>query len=223
MRLPALKSKQDVEKLVAATGFLPFFRNELPGFSVEELTPPDYWFVDGVEGPWEWKEQITGQGKIAYGKLFRKRAGYVSLDWYPDLCNFRRDGYDFEGFFENGLAPYKSREIVETLEKNGPMLSKALKETLGYVRGGKKGFDTAVMLLQMQTFVAIDDFVYQRDRFGRPYGWGVARYCTAEQRFSEALVNAAACAPAESLRRITDQLMKLVPGVSRREMEAWIR
>lgn len=223
MRLPPLKSKQDVEKLVQQTGFLPFFRNEIPGFSVEELTPPDYWFVDGVEGPWEWKEQITGEGKIAYGKLFRKRAGYVSLDWYPDLCNFRRNGYDFEGFFEDGFAPYKSREIVEALEKNGPMLSKALKETLGYVRGGKKGFDAAITLLQMQTFVAIDDFVYQRDRFGRPYSWGVARYCTAEQRFSETLINAAACTPEESLERITDQLIGIVPAVSRKEMKVWIQ
>lgn len=31
----------------------------------------------------------------------------------------------------------------------------------------------------------ISDFVYQRDRFGNPYGWGVCEYSTPEQWMGE--------------------------------------
>lgn len=223
MRLPMLTSRQDVEKLVEEIGFLPFFANEIKGFSVEELTPPSYWFVNGVEGPWEWKEQITDTGEIVYAKLFKKRAGYVSRRWYPDLCNFRRDGYDFEGFYEDGHASYKSKEIIDLLGRNGPMLSQQIKEELGYGKDSKKGFETVVTLLQMQTFLAIDRFVYKLDRHGRPYGWGVARYCTAEQRFGEPLVNAATCEPDESLERILTQLCSLRPDAGREALAKWIQ
>ncbi len=223
MRWPMLTSVRDVETLVEEIGFLPFFANEIRGFSVEELTPPSHWFVDGVEGPWEWKEQIADKGEIVYAKLFKKRAGYVSREWYPDLCNFRRDGYDFEGFYEDGHAPYKSKEIIDLVEKTGPMLSQQIKEELGYVKGGKKGFETVVTTLQMQTFLAIDRFVYKLDRHGKPYGWGVAKYCTAEQRFGEDLVNAATCEPEESLDRILTQLRKIRPEADVKLLDKWIR
>lgn len=223
MRWPMLTSRQDVETLVEEVGFLPFFANEIRGFSVEELTPPSHWFVKGVEGPWEWKEQITDKGEIVYAKLFARRAGYVSRRWYPDLCNFRRNGYDFEGFYEDGYAPYRSKEIIDLLEKAGPMLSWQMKEELGYVKGGKKGFETVITTLQMQTFLAIDRFVYKLDRYGKPYGWGVARYCTAEQRFGEALINAAACEPEESGERILAHLSKVRPEADRDALARWIR
>ena len=38
--------------LIAAVeqyGFLPFFRNEIHGFSIEELCPPELWFADDVD------------------------------------------------------------------------------------------------------------------------------------------------------------------------------
>ena len=84
--------------LIAAVeqhGFLPFFRNEIHGFSIEELCPPELWFADDVDGPWEWKGPAARSGKCLYGKLFNKKAGFVSREWIPDFANFRRDGYDF--------------------------------------------------------------------------------------------------------------------------------
>ena len=38
-----LHSPEDLRKLIRETGFLPLFSNEIPGFSVEERTPPDDW------------------------------------------------------------------------------------------------------------------------------------------------------------------------------------
>ena len=49
-----LKSPADIEARCAELGFLPFFRCGIPGFSVEEMVAPEYWFTD-EEGAWEWK------------------------------------------------------------------------------------------------------------------------------------------------------------------------
>jgi len=46
--------------------------NEIPGFSIEELCPPELWFADDVDGPWEWKGPVARSGKCLYGKLFNK-------------------------------------------------------------------------------------------------------------------------------------------------------
>ena len=63
--------------LIAAVeqyGFLPFFRNEIHGFSIEELCPPELWFADDVDGPWEWKGPAARNGICLYGKIFNKKA-----------------------------------------------------------------------------------------------------------------------------------------------------
>lgn len=76
--------------------FPPFFACAVPNFSIEEFTPRRYWFVDGVDGSWEWRMELARRGVVAYGKLFSKKAGLVSREWYPDLANYRRNGYDFD-------------------------------------------------------------------------------------------------------------------------------
>ena len=144
--------------LIAAVeqhGFLPFFRNEIHGFSIEELCPPELWFADDVDGPWEWKGPAARSGKCLYGKLFNKKAGFVSREWIPDFANFRRDGYDFDARWDDGLASYKDKELYEAIAGEGRMLSKRLKEALNYRKGGNTGFETCITRLQMQSYVCI--------------------------------------------------------------------
>ena len=178
-----LHSADDLIAAVEQYGFLPFFRNEIHGFSVEELCPPELWFADDVDGPWEWKGPAARSGKCLYGKLFNKKAGFVSREWIPDFANFRRDGYDFDARWDDGLASYKDKELYEAIAGEGRMLSKRLKEALNYRKGGNTGFETCITRLQMQSYVCIADFVYMQDRYGRPYGWGVAEYATPEELF----------------------------------------
>ena len=125
-----LRSSDDLIAAVEQYGFLPFFRNEIHGFSIEELCPPELWFADDVDGPWEWKGPAARSGKCLYGKLFNKKAGFVSREWIPDFANFRRDGYDFDARWDDGLASYKDKELYEAITGEGRVLSKRLKEAL---------------------------------------------------------------------------------------------
>ena len=92
MRFNELRSPDDIINLVRKIGFLPFFANDIEGFSIEECCPRELWFADGVDGPWEWKGPIAQSGECIYGKFFRGKAGFVSLEWFPDFANYRRDG-----------------------------------------------------------------------------------------------------------------------------------
>ena len=137
-----LHSADDLIAAVEEYGFLPFFQNEIPGFSVEELCAPELWFADDADGPWEWKGPAARSGKCLYGKIFNKRAGFVSRDWIPDFANFRRDGYDFDARWDDGLTSYKDKELYETIADEGTVLSKRLKELRNYRKGGNTGFET---------------------------------------------------------------------------------
>ena len=88
-----IKSAEELERYVQEIGFLPLFRNEIPGFSAEERTASeDWWTGDADIDPWEWRKVIAARGNVAYGKFFDKKAGFISKEWFPVFANFRRDG-----------------------------------------------------------------------------------------------------------------------------------
>lgn len=120
MSNPTIHNANELEALALERGLLPFFACGIPDFSIEDFTPSQYWFSEGVDGPWEWRMEVARRGMAAYGKLFNKKAGLVSRTWYPDLANFRRDGYDFDARYEDSLSNYKDKCIMDVLLRNGP-------------------------------------------------------------------------------------------------------
>lgn len=209
--MDCLRCPDDVAELTEALGFLPFFANAIPGFSVEEHTPRELWFTE-ADGPWEWKGPIARTKRCLYGKFFGGKAGFISLEWFPDFANYRRDGFDFDSRYESGLASRKDMNVYDTVSRYGTVLSKKLKSLCGYSKGGEKGFDGVITRLQMQTYICVADFEYMRDKYGKQYGWGVARYSTPEELLGyEAVTSAYSREPAESLERILDHLKKVLP------------
>ena len=104
-----LHSPEDLRALVRKIGFLPLFSNAVPGFSVEEHTPANDWWTDGPGDPWAWRQVLAPEEDIAYGKFFDKKAGFVSREWFPVFANYRRDGYDYEGLYEDGKMKSRNR------------------------------------------------------------------------------------------------------------------
>ena len=209
--MDCLRCPDDVAELTEALGFLPFFANGIPGFSVEEHTPRELWFTE-ADGPWEWKGPIARTKRCLYGKFFGGKAGFISLEWFPDFANYRRDGFDFDSRYESGLASRKDMNVYDTVSRYGTVLSKKLKSLCGYSKGGEKGFDGVITRLQMQTYICVADFEYMRDKYGKQYGWGVARYSTPEELLGyEAVTSAYSREPAESLERILDHLKNVLP------------
>lgn len=163
-------SVSDLSRLVQEYGFLPLLKNQIPGFSVEEHTPPKLWFADCVEGPWEWKGPVIRETGCAYGKFFHGKAGFISMEWFPDFANYRRDGYDFDSRYDDGLARHQDKLVYDVLLEHPSLLSREWRKLAGVKKRGE--FDSSVTRLQMLGYVTTIDFEYAKDRYGKAYGWG---------------------------------------------------
>lgn len=214
-----IRTKKDLVEAIDRYGFVPLFTNAIPGFSVEEHVSADAWF-SGEEGVWEWKGPVIRESGCAYGKFFENKAVFISREWFPDFANYRRDGYDFDARFDDGLASYRDKDLFELFQENAPILSKDLKQIGNYKKGGKKGFDTIITRLQAQCYVVISDFKYETDKNGDTYGWGVAEYSTPEILLGDDFTDKVyQRTPEESYEQVFGHLKKILP----RANEAAIR
>lgn len=221
--LPIIDGIEKLESVVQQVGFLPFFRCDIPGYSLEERTPPERWFQKGVEGPWEWREQAALRQIIGYGKLVRNKAGFVSAELFPLLANYRRDGYDYDAKYEDGLLKRREKLVMDAVVQNGEMLSADIKKMCGFGKNGEKGFDGILTGLQMQTYLLVRQFVYKKDKAGRQYGWGVGQYTTAERVFGEEVVTSRYHQdPKESFAELTGILSKRL-DVPQKALEKLLR
>ena len=216
-----IRSADDLADMVQDWGFLPLLKNGIPGFSVEEHTPPDLWFVDGVDGPWEWKGPVIRVTGCAYGKFFWGKAGFISKEWFPDFANYRRDGYDFDARYDDGLAKYQDKMVYDVLADHPSLLSKEWRRLCGIAKRGE--FDGIVSRLQMLGYVTTVDFEYARDRHGNRYGWGLARYATPEALWSEDFTKRVySKTPQQSEAALRERLCTLLPDVKDKQIKSII-
>lgn len=215
-----LHSPEELLELVQEIGFLPLFSNGIPGFSVEERTPAEDWWTDHPEtDPWAWRQLLAPNASIAYGKFFDRKAGFISKEWFPRLANYRRDGYDYEGLYEDGKMTSRCKRILDILELNEDaeglgLLSCEIRRRAAL----EKGFEGALTDLQMKTFLIMSDFRQKRNRRGEAYGWHVAELMTPETKWGYDAVNSCNESPEDSLEAITEQVRKHFPKAGDREI-----
>ena len=217
-------SAEELLSVIDKVGFLPLFENEVPGFSVENITQAKNWWCGREKvDPWEWRAILARTGKVAYGKFFGKKAGFVSKEWFPVFANFRRDGYDFDSRYEEGKADHREKLIMDLFwPKEGELwevdpkkaremdlFSFEVKEKAGFGKNGEKGFEGTCSKLQMGTYLLVKDFVQRRNKEGEPYGWAIARYTLPEYLWGYNFVTGKYTeAPRESGRKIVEHIGK---------------
>jgi hypothetical protein len=133
-----IHSKDELIQAVQTFGIVPYFSNPIPGFSLEERCDPRVLWSDTGDNSWAWKGPVIQSARCAYGKFFFKKAAYVSLDVFLDLANYRRDGYDFDARYDEGLASRRENDLYTLLAANAPILSRRLKELGGYGKNRRK-------------------------------------------------------------------------------------
>lgn len=204
-------------------GFLPLFKNEIPGFSLEERTVPEYWWCDdATKDPWMWRAVIAREQKIAYGKFFDKKAGFISREWLPYFVNYRRDGYDFDALYEDGKAPNKNKKIMTNFigeHQDAEIYSNELKKMAGFGKEGEKGFDGAIANLMMQTYLCNCDFRKRKNKKGTEYGWDVAIYASPEHLWGYDYVTSQYREqPEESWNRIRTTMLERYPAAPEKQI-----
>lgn len=221
-----IRTHKELTNRVCEVGFLPLFSNEVEGFSAEEHVSPNYWWSGSVQqDPWEWRELIAAERKVAYGKFFGGRAGFISLEWLPHFANYRRDGFDFDSRWEEGLANRREKLIMDRLvsydEDGSPIwpeneiLSTELKKQCGFGKGGEKNFAGITTGLMMQTYLVIAGFRRRVSKKGDEYGMPVSVLLPPEALWGYDLVTSAYSQnPAHSWEKIIARVKAQFPNAA---------
>ena len=229
-----IRTWQELINWINEVGFLPLFANDIEGFSAEEHVSPDFWWTgDRDEDPWEWREIIAAGHQVAYGKFFDGKAGFISRDWLPYFANYRRNGYDFDARWEDGLASRREKKIMDLLtakDDNGDtvftteeILSTELKKKAGFGKGGEKNYPGIITGLQMQTYLVTVDFHRRRNKRGEEYGMAVSVMLPPEAIWGyESVTRAYSESPADSRQRIADRIREQFPGADEAGIEKMI-
>lgn len=203
-------------------GFLPLLDMGIGQWSAEAVLDEDCQYVvlpdGGWEWPlWEWKGDIIRESGCAYGKFFGQKATFITREWWPDFCNYRRSVHPRpeEGSIED--------TILEILSLNGSMITRELRKACGFTGPKMRSkFDGFISRLQMGGWIVTEDFVYPHDKHGQKYGWGWSLLTTPENLFARE-----AChpdrTPEESYQRLIDQFHKILPELTDKEIEKLIK
>lgn len=187
-----VKNADEALALISRCGFLPCFRNRVPGFSLEEHTlAADWWTGDEQRDPWEWRRLIAESRRAAYGKFFENKAGFISPEFLPLFAAWRRNGCDFDFLWEEGLVSAREKKIMDLFSERDEWSSPLLKHAAGFSKGGESGFEAALTRLQMHMFLTVKDFRRRIGKNGLPYGWAVGVYAAPEALWGQSAVTSA--------------------------------
>ena len=216
----ALHTVSDAAEFIHKVGFIPLFSNSISGFSIEEhTTPHQWWSDDDLTDPWVWRQRLAADPSIAYGKFFGRNAGFISKEFFPVFANYRRNGYDFDALYEDGLASYRSKKIMDVFELDEQAVGKSLlssevKQLAGFGKeGGEKNFEGVLTDLQMQTYLIMGDFRQKKNKKGQAYGWHIAVMETPETKWGRAFVTSEYRSdPTVSWQRIVEKMRENFPA-----------
>ena len=222
MKAGEIYNAAQLMEYIREVGFLPLLDSGISGYSAEDVVTRDCGYVVFPDGGWDWplwkwKGEIITEGGIVYGKFFAGKAGFISREWWPDFCNFRRAKNDApaEGSIEEA--------ILLTLQEQGSMITRELRAACGFTGPKMRSrFDSYVTRLQMGCRIVTEDFVYPRDKHGREYGWGWSLLTTPEQLYGH---DACRCdrPPTESMNRMLDHLQHFLPHATRLQIARMLK
>ena len=184
-----------------------------------------YWHTDDPDtDPWLWRVRVLDErDDVAYSKVFYRKAGYITKDWYPYFLAARRDGRSFDEAYADGRLSSSAKRIYETLSASGPLPVDDIKLMGGFHRDDKSRFERALAELQMGLYITMCGQREKRGRTGEQYGWPSMMYCTAEQFWpADVFERADALSREEAGEAITGRVLMLNPSADRKKIVKFI-
>lgn len=196
--------------------------NEEPPFD----TPVRWHTGDRETDPWEWRMRVLEEnsGEVAYAKLFFKKSGYITKEWYPYFLAARRRGKDFEEEYEDGTISYFAKRIYELVAENESMPLHLIKQMVGVTKENASKFDRVMVELQSKMYITMCGRQQKVSKKGEEYGWSSTVFCTTESYFGEEVFNKALdMKEKEAVSKITEQILLLNPEAEHKKIIKFIR
>ena len=180
---------------------------------------------DPETDPWEWRMRVLNErSDIAYSKVFFRKTGYITREWYPYFLAVRRGGRMFEEDYESGTISHFAKRIYEAVTENGRLALEEIKRVAGFSREEKSKFDTALTELQMRFYLTMCGEQRKVSVKGEEYGWPSTMFCAPEMFWSEDVFTEAARIGAdEALAAIEERVLELNPLANEKKIVKFIK
>ncbi|MDH8678996.1 hypothetical protein QE109_12620 [Fusibacter bizertensis] len=174
--------------------------------------------------PWEWRIKVLeDRDDIAYAKLFFKKSGFISRDWYPYFLCARRKGKTFEEAFLDGYITAAEKRVYDVINAYDAIPFHEIKRLAGFSKENKSEFEKAITGLQMKMFITMCGRKRKTSQFGAEFGWSSTVFCTVERYFSaEVFEKADRISPVEAAEKIKAQILSLNPQANLKKVTKFI-
>ena len=195
------------------------------GWGAEEETGIHWHTGDPDTDPWQWRMRVLSErNDIAYSKVFFKKAGYITKEWYPYFLAARRGGKTFEEEYYNGNISRFAKRIYDAVSENERLPVDEIKRIAGFSREDKSKFDNALTELQMKMYLTMCGLQQKISLKGEEYGWSSMVFCTTELFWGEDIFDKAAnIGDGEAVEAITERIYKLNPSAIEKKIEKFIK
>jgi len=185
---------------------------------------------DPETDPWEWRMRVLNErDDIAYAKVFFRKSGFITKEWYPFFLAARkrvsacRGNISFEDEYLNGTVSNYSKRIYDVISENGSLSFHAIKKLADFGRDDKHKFEQAIIELQMKMYITMCGRQQKVSQVGKDYGWSSTVFCTTESFFgADVFEKALRISEQEAAREITAQIYKLNPAADEKRIRKFI-
>jgi len=190
--------------------------------------PPDSkirWHTgDADTDPWEWRMRVLDErDDIAYGKVFFRKSGYITKEWYPYFLAARRGNRSFNEMYSDGIISYHAKRIYDVVHEYGALPIHSIKRICGFPKEEKSRFERAITDLQMGLFITMCGRQQKISNFGMEYGWASTVFCTTEKFWGRDVTEKAEGISGEDAEKaITEQIYMLNPNAKPEKITAFI-
>ena len=194
------------------------------GWDTQPGSPVQWFCGDPDRDPWAWRERVIAErGDIAYSKVFFRKHGFITREWYPCFLAARRQGCEFEDAYADGLHSRAALRIYECLQQNGALPVHDIKPLIGFRREEKSAFERALVEMEMGLYITVCGHAQKISRAGESYGWASDVYCLVEEFFPDEVFEAAALLePEEAAEKIEAQVYRLNPDAAPKQVRKFI-
>jgi len=186
---------------------------------------PVRWHGDNPDlDPWEWRIRVLEErNDIAYAKLFFKKSGYITRQWYPYFFKARRGNQSFDEAYESGIISQTAKIIYDLLETHEALATHDIKKLAGFTSESKSAFDKALTELQMKMYITTCG---QKGRSSNPSANQMKSnvFCLVDTFFEEQAVydQARDLCSEQAYRAIEAQVLKLNPQATEKKIKQFI-
>lgn len=180
---------------------------------------------DAETDPWEWRMRVLDErDDIAYAKLFFRKSGFITRQWYPYFLTVRRGQMSFAEEYHNGKISNEAKRIYEAISEHGNLPLHIIKQLIGFNKDEKSRFERALADLQVRMYITMCGRQRKVSQQGAEYGWSSTVFCTSESFFGTDVSDRAAhCSEQEAMEKIRERIYQLNPVADEQKVIKFIK